>query len=153
MVSLLDIAPSSKQIHGVTVCGISAHGLAMLLPRFPELQQLMKGQGLSPEQIIKIAPTAVAAIIAAGCGLAGDEKAEAIASRMPVEQQFDFLEAIGSVTFTSGFGPFVKRLELLSEVAFANFGKVQDTNLHPRSSNLSAADSQPNLSGNSRRSK
>jgi len=145
--SLLDIHRQSKVVAGVDVYGVSVDAIASMLPRFPELQLLMKGEMLTPDQIMKVAPSAVSAIIAAGCGFAGVEKAEDVARGLGVETQLDFLVAIGELTFTNGFGPFVKRLERLSEAVSANFGKGTVTNLRRQSKALSQADSPQDLSG------
>jgi hypothetical protein len=56
----------------------------------------------------------VAAIIAAGCGYPGDDKAEAIAAKLPLDSQTDFLAAILRLTLPKGIGPFVNKLTALS---------------------------------------
>ena len=66
----------------VAVHGISAKGVAHLLGRFPELRMLMTGQDVEADQLMAMGGDAVAAIIAAGCGYPGDEKAEAVAGKL-----------------------------------------------------------------------
>ena len=61
--------------------GVSAKGRASLLGRFPELRMLMTGQEVEADQFMAVGGDAVSAIIAAGCGYPGDEKAEDVAGR------------------------------------------------------------------------
>lgn len=114
MVGLVDLAPSvetvSVQEKAVNVHGISAKGLAHLLGRFPELRKLMTGHEVGAEQLLAVGGDAVAGIIAAGCGQPGDEKAEAIATNLPIDTQADFLAAILRLTLPRGIGPFVANL-------------------------------------------
>ena len=120
MVDLLDIAPQSEtvQIQGnaVSVAGVSAKGVAYLLGRFPELRKLMVGQTVEANQLMGIGGDAVASIIAAGCGHPGDEKAEEVASKLPVDSQADLLATILRVTLPRGLGPFVDKLTTLGQV-------------------------------------
>ena len=80
MVSLLDIADQQKTVtirdKDVAVFGISAQDIVYLFGKFPELRLLMSGKqaDLTPETLLKLAPGAVAAAIAAGTGSAGDEQ-------------------------------------------------------------------------------
>lgn len=133
MVGLLDIAPQSEKVAGVDVTGVSIKGIISLIGRFPELKAMLSGQRVDAETMQKLAPDAVAAIIAAGCGSPGDPKAEDIAATMGLERQLDFIEAIIRMTMPGGFGPFVARLEKLG-VLGAALGKQADTNL-PNPSN------------------
>lgn len=124
MPGLKDIAPSFRTVavNGVQVPvpGISAHGIAYLFYRFPVVRELMGEQDvkLSPEDLMKLGPEAVSAIIAVGCGDIGDEEAEKAAAALPAELQVDFLEAVIGETMPSGVGPFVQRLSgLLSNLS------------------------------------
>jgi hypothetical protein len=124
MVGLLDIAPSLKTINiggvDVIVCGVSAKGIAYLLEKFPEFKAMFGGGDIDPKKMMRSAPELVAAIIAAGTGTPGNHKAEEKAASLPLEMQFDLMEAILEVTMPSGAGPFVKRLTgLISSVAQA----------------------------------
>jgi hypothetical protein len=114
MTSLIDIAAISEKVavagHKLEVFGISARGIAALLQRFPELQDLIRGKTPDAKTVIEVAPNAIEAIIASGTGNAGDEASEAAAGRLGVEAQFDVLAAIIRLTMPSGFGPFVARL-------------------------------------------
>jgi len=117
MVGLVDIAPSAETVDAqgapVSVHGVSASGLAYLLGRFPDLRKLMTGQDVETAQLMAIGGDAVAAIIAAGCGYPGDEKAEAVAGRLSLDAQADFLGAILRLTLPKGLGPFVAKLTAL----------------------------------------
>lgn len=119
MVSLVDIAPATETVtvrgQAVPVHGVSARGLAVLLGRFPEVRALMaqQQQDITADRLVELIPDAIAAIIAAGTGLPGDSEAEAVAAALPVEEQFDLLEAILRLTMPTGVGPFVARLARL----------------------------------------
>ena len=124
MVGLIDIAPSIDivEVQGtpVTVHGVSASGLASLLGRFPDLRKLMTGLEVETAQLMAIGGDAVAAIIAAGCGYPGDEKAEAIAGQLSLDAQADFLGAIMRLTLPKGLGPFVAKLTALGQILDAD---------------------------------
>lgn len=124
MVGLVDIAPVREAVdvggQQIEVCGVSAKGIAYLLGRFPELRMRMSGREVSTEQMMAMGGDAVAAIIAAGCGYPGDEKAEAIAGQLSVEAQADLLVPILKLTMPKGVGPFVERLEALGSVLGAD---------------------------------
>lgn len=117
MVGLLDIAPSTRtvQVDGnpVTVTGVSAHGIAYLLQRFPELRKLMGGRELdiNPEQMMALVPDAIAAIIAAGCGYPNNEKAEQLAASLSADVQMDLLSAVLELTMPKGAGPFFAKVQ------------------------------------------
>ncbi len=137
--SLLDIAPQSEDVKisedtALKVYGISVQDMVTLLQRFPEAQQWINGGKLDPAHFIKVAPHAIAAIAAAGCGLIGNEEAEKKAASLTIETQLDILEAIGRLTFRSGFGPFVQRITEvanLAAVVSGNSGKGPDMNSPP----------------------
>jgi hypothetical protein len=98
------------------VHGVSAKGVAHLLGRFPELRMLMTGQEVQTEQLMTMGGDAVAAIISAGCGYPGDEKAEAVAGRLSIDAQADLLAAILRLTLPVGLGPFVEKLTALGGI-------------------------------------
>ena len=135
MVSLLDIADQQKTVtirdKDVAVFGISAQDIVYLFGKFPELRLLMSGKqaDLTPETLLKLAPGAVAAAIAAGTGAAGDENAEAVAARLGLGEQLDLLAAIFDLTFPQGVGPFVAKLDALGLLKSADgvSGWAQDT--------------------------
>lgn len=119
MPGLLDIAVSEAFVTvgttKVDVPGISAAGIAALMGRFPEIRMLMSGKelNLKPDAIMTLAPQAIAAIIAAGVGSAGDEAYEARAATLGVGLQLEFIETIINVTMPGGVAPFVARLTAL----------------------------------------
>lgn len=120
MVGLIDIAPNVETIDvqgtPVAVHGVSAKGVAHLLGRFPELRKLMTGQEVETEQLMAMGGDAVAAIISAGCGYPGDEKAEAVAGKLSIDAQADLLAAILRLTLPVGLGPFVEKLTALGGI-------------------------------------
>ena len=120
MVGLIDIAPKIETIDvqgaSVAVHGISAKGVAHLLGRFTELRMLMTGQEVQTEHLMTMGGDAVAAIISAGCGYPGDEKAEAVAGRLSIDAQADLLAAILRLTLPVGLGPFVEKLTALGGI-------------------------------------
>ena len=119
MAGLLDIAPASEQVMvrgtAVEVTGISVKGIASLLGRFPQLQQLIQGGQLEVDSLMELSGDMVAAIIAAGTGMPGHPVAEEKAASLGLEIQADLLEAIIRQTLPGGLGPFVARLERAGE--------------------------------------
>lgn len=119
MPGLLDLAPSQKTVTigttAVPVKGVSAKGIVYIMGRFPEARMLMTGKAVdvTPESLMKLAPEALAAIIAAGLGFPGDEAQEDAAAALPLEAQVDLIEAIAAVTMPKGVAPFVDRLTKL----------------------------------------
>ena len=113
MVGLVDIAPAVETVPvgdlEVAVYGVSVHGIADLLRRFPELRKLFMGKLDKAEHLIDLGPDIVVAIIAAGTGAPGDKPAEDVARRLGIEAQIAFLDAILRLTMPGGLGPFVER--------------------------------------------
>lgn len=110
MPGLVDLAGRHETVEGVRVTGITAAGLASLLGRFPELRKYASGVPVTTDELIGIAPAALAAIIAAGIGAPGDDEQEGAAAALPLSLQADFLEAIIRMTAPGGVGPFVERV-------------------------------------------
>lgn len=118
MSSLLELVPQTSKVKvgdkEIDVCGVTAEGLAKLFVRFPAIGKAMSGVGsFDTGDLVKVAPDAVAAFIAAGSGFPGNEKAEAVAAKLPLQAQFDLLSEIVRLTFPSGVRPFVERLRAL----------------------------------------
>ena len=121
MVGLVDIAPitSSVSIRGqdITITGVSARGIALLLARFPELRAVMTGREVALDDLLKLGGDVIAAIIAAGTGAPGDVDAEKAADNLTLEEQADLLAAIVELTMPRGLGPLVERLSRLGLLA------------------------------------
>jgi hypothetical protein len=134
--SLADIGPATENVtigeNAVPFRGISTEDILILFQRFPELKTIVGGGGFKAQDLVELAPRAVSAIIAAGHSELGDEAAEHSAATYGVETQLDILEAVGRLTFKSGFGPFVNRLIAMSDVAVSlSNGKVPGMPLPP----------------------
>lgn len=133
--TLADLAAMSEDVpvgtRHITVHGISCANALAIFRRFPKIANMINGFDL--KTFIELAPEAVAAIIATGCGQFDDPEAEAQAAAIGIETQFDILQAIGGLTFKSGFGPFVERMfSLAGRVPnFVSSGKVPDTKSPP----------------------
>jgi hypothetical protein len=123
MSGLADLLPGPKQvaIDGKTfaVNGLSLTEFAGLLTRFPLLDTMFSGKGpASAAELLKSGNPAVGAIIAAGCGHAGDEKWETDAAALPAQHQVKFLAPIVSLTMPRGFGPFAEDLATVLTTLF-----------------------------------
>ncbi len=119
MVGLRDISPAAEtvEVNGdkIPVPGVSAAGLVFLINRYPAIMAMLgDSDGITSERLAGLGIDMVAAIIAAGCGFPGDEKAESVASQLNVSAQVDLLEAILRRTMPKGIGPFVEGLARLA---------------------------------------
>jgi hypothetical protein len=128
--NLADIAPMYEDIpigdSFLRVHGISAKAGLSIFQRYPRILGMMV-DGFNLGTFLSAAPDAVAAIIASASGHPNDEAAELAASDLVIETQTDILEAIGRLTFTKGFAPFVTRIMALADVASsASYSKVPD---------------------------
>jgi hypothetical protein len=114
MAGLLDIAPASITVEvwgkPLECYGISVGGVTSLMSRFPEVAALFQGGVIDSKRLMACGGEIVAAIIAAGVGLAGNKDAEGKAALMPIEAQLDLLDAILQLTLPKGVGPFAERL-------------------------------------------
>ncbi|MEA5159971.1 hypothetical protein U5903_04205 [Cereibacter johrii] len=113
--SLLDLAGVGRTVTvrgtPVTVTGISARGLAALFSRFPDLVGAVTGGGLDLTSLVTTGPDVAAAVLAAGTGHPGDERAEAVAASLSLSDQLALLEGIAHETFGGGgVEDFAKRL-------------------------------------------
>ena len=131
MVGLVDIAPvtSTVSIRGqdITITGVSARGIALLLARFPELRAVMTGREVALDDLLKLGGDVIAAIIAAGTGVPGDAQAEAAADNLTLEEQADLLGAIVELTMPRGLGPLVEKLSRLGLLAGGGASAMQAT--------------------------
>jgi hypothetical protein len=161
MTSLLDIAPSGRQItirdKTLTIKGISAQGVVYLLNRFPLVRQIMTGhqiEGLSVETFMVLAPDAVNAAIACGFGYVGtnleeQEKAEEIAASFSIDEQVHALTEIMEVTLPRGIGPFVDMINGLTKKA-EELGKAAAMRLGAQSSGASPTGTASTAPGDTR---
>jgi hypothetical protein len=92
------------------VRGVSAQDVAALLVKFPALEKIFMGRGISIDDLRTLAHDCIGSIIAAGVGKLGDEEVENAANALPLEFQADLIQAIGRATLPSGFGPFANRV-------------------------------------------
>jgi hypothetical protein len=121
MVSLIDVGELSETVNirgvEVPVTGISGRGLLGLLEKFPEVRKLFAARADEVDDTAwaKLAPDALASVIAAGTGTPGDEAAIEVANGLPVSVQLELIEAILRLTFPDGLGPFVERMTSLAE--------------------------------------
>lgn len=119
MVSLLDIGDlrATVKIRGkeLEVCGISGDVFLELLAEFPEMRKLMAGatHKFEPNDLMRQVPAAVASIIAAATGTAGDAKAIAVARKLSLGEQAELLHKIWELTFPQGITSFIAALEAL----------------------------------------
>ena len=130
MPGLLDLAKQTEtvSIRGVSVeiRGLSLEIIARLMGRFPELLEAMDTRSLAP--LSKVSGGCIGAIIAAGCGMIGDEAAEDLAANLPMEEQLDLLAPILRFTMPGGVGPFgakaVAAIKILNPQVLGQDGKA-----------------------------
>ena len=129
MVGLVDIAPVTSTIlvrgQDITITGVSARGIALLLARFPELRAVMTGREVALDDLLKLGGDVIAAIIAAGTGAPGDVDAEKAADNLTLEEQADLLASIAELTMPRGLGPLVERLSRLGLLAGGGASAMQ----------------------------
>ena len=138
MVGLVDIAPITQNVvirgNDITVTGVSAKGVALLLSRFPDLRALITGREVALEQILRLGGDVVSAIIAAGTGSPGDAAVEAAVDNLTLEEQADILGAIIHLTMPAGVGPFVEKLSNLGLTASGGGGSAMQGTKSPKPS-------------------
>lgn len=139
--SLLDIAPRHEMVEiseeqSLRVTGISSGDILELLTRFPPIQGLVVGAGITRESIVALGPDIIAALCAAATGELGNEEVEKFAKTLPIETQLDIIDAMRRVTFSRGFGPFAQRLAAIASQLFGQVGKAPVTNSPPLSQPL-----------------
>ena len=140
MTGLVDLMPYRKRVSisnggAVEVTGISARGIAVLFDRFPDLRKMFANREIKAEDLMKMGPDIINAVIAYGTspGATAEElaKAEQIADVLGLGDQFELLSEIIAATFPLGLAPFLTRLERLGLIgrASAATGKGLDTKL------------------------
>jgi hypothetical protein len=148
--ALADLAKLSEDVpvgdSHITVTGISISKALDIVKRFPELAKL--ASGFKVADLLLVAPGALAAIIATATGHHGDAEQEAFAADIPIETQFDIVEAVGRLTFRNGFAPFAQRLLDLAQSVRSDLStKATSMSLHPALKNSSPPDTAPQMSG------
>lgn len=127
MPGLLDLNPVAETVTvrggEVAVSGVSAHGLALLLKRFPQAGGLVSEGAVSVDALLGLGGEVVAAIIAAGCGDPGNKEAERVASALALADQVALLDPILRLTLPDGLGPFVAKLVSLAGALKLNGGE------------------------------
>lgn len=119
MPGLLDIAPAAKRVMiptsegeaPVDVRGLSISDIRDLLARFPEVVGMLGSGKVKPADVFKMGPDIVGAILATGCGLPGNEKAETLCKELGAGVQVEILTHIVKQTMPKGPGPFVELLK------------------------------------------
>lgn len=114
--SLKNLKPLSATViirgEPITVGGVTNDGIWGLYMRFPIIPKWLSGNA-TMEDIMQSAPDALAAIIAAGCGDPGDPEAEAVASKLSIDETATLLEKIIPFTMPDGLGPFVLKVNAI----------------------------------------
>lgn len=115
MASILDIAPLNETVQGVPVYGISAHGVAHLLAKFPQLRAVMAGRSVDEQDLFALGGEVVAEIIAAGTGNVANEEVITHVKHFNAEQQVEFLSVILRLTMPRGVAPFMETVGKLAD--------------------------------------
>lgn len=144
MPGLKDVVRVTKEVHGVTVGGISARDVAQLFQDFPQLGSLSTGTKITAGQLMEVAQDAVGKIISFGANARDNDDEIEIAHNLPIYQQYDIIEAILPLTFPDGVSSFVKRLQnaQASAVVPGADGKAPDMKSPPQSPISSSEDSE-----------
>lgn len=120
MADLLDIAPATavEAVHitgdqRIKVRALHGNDIATIAARFPNLIAAFAATGDNVVALMSSVGLAVGAIIAAGCGHLGNEKAEQIANSLLIEDQIKLVKAILGLTFPNGFSSVIEALASL----------------------------------------
>lgn len=121
MASVLELLNVQRSVQvgdiSVDVYGVSSIAIAQLMARFPEFGKMFSGVEVDRAEMLKMAPDALAAFLAAGCGKPNDPAAESACARLGVGPQVDLVDEILRLTFPRGIGPFVAKLRGLGILA------------------------------------
>jgi hypothetical protein len=120
MADLLDIAPSTASAvvdisdnRTLTVRGLHWPEVAAIAARFPNIVAAIVAANDNVVVLCSSAGMAIGAIIAAGCGHPGNDKAEQIAGSLLLEDQINLAGEIYRLSFPNGFSPVMKAIEKL----------------------------------------
>lgn len=133
MVSLIDIGALQRTVElrgqSVPIFPISIKSLIMLIDRFPVLREMLAQRKISvtAEELMKLTPEVLGAIIAVGIGHPGDAKQEEAAQALGMGEQGEIIAKIAEITFPRGLGPFVEVADRLGIGVFGGTGKEQVT--------------------------
>lgn len=143
MSSLTEITNVKRSISiqgvDVDVYGVSGLALAQLMARFPEVGKMMSGVEVNRDEMMKMAPDALAAFMAAGTGEPNNPAAETAAGMLSIGDQVELIDEILKRTFPRGIGPFVEKLQGLGLLGPAATTPSMPTSPVP-STNSSAPD-------------
>lgn len=118
MADLLDIIPATAvEVVKINDCrvmvrGLSGPDIAAIVARFPDLA-IVIGGGFAGTKLIAQFGQAIGPIIAAGLDKLGQQEYEQAASKLPVDDQLNLINAIIGLTFGKGLLSFVERLSAL----------------------------------------
>jgi hypothetical protein len=113
----------------VVVKGLTAKDYYGILSRFDRLALLALGGRANIFDALKEMPEALAAWVAAACGLGGNPEAEQAAlDNLTVEEAMAIAEASFPLTFSKGFASFYDlQTAVYATLVPINLGKVSDT--------------------------
>ena len=136
MVSLRDIGPLTRPVtirdKIFNVTGITAHGLVVLMDRFPPVRKMLASRGTSGvtvDDIVHLAPDALAAVVAAGLGDPGNPELEKDAQDLMIGEVAEIVAMMLEITFSKGLAHFQAIVEVFTVGASGGTGRVQDTKL------------------------
>lgn len=120
MAKLHDIIPPQHRVtiplkdgsQEVDVRGLNLEDITNLMARYPEVIEQFDGK-LDALALLKLAPRAVAAIMAMACGAPNDEGAEAALASLPLGTQAEIMNIVVKETAPNGIGPFVTLFKTL----------------------------------------
>lgn len=139
--SLFDIAPSSAIVSAGgkrhQVQGVPFRVFLKIGMLWPPLLKLLSGGQIAAEEFAQ-APGAVAEFIAAGFGLAGNEKAIAKAGELELTVQMDLFAAILKQTLGGGSRPFAEKMEAIGELMRREPETSTQTSSPPSAPNLAS---------------
>lgn len=130
-ISLMDLQPKTEKVNVgddkfLVVKPVTAETVFVFMTRFPDFQRAFVGREMNEATVMAFGPDIIGAVCAAGLGYAGDAAAEQRCRDLPFEIQMDILNAVGRVSFTEGFGPFVRKLRAMLSLVSGVVGKAPD---------------------------
>jgi len=129
MVSLIDIGElrDTVTLRGsvINVQGITAEHIVAAFNKFPEIRMILTQ--VAPDrdvisQLVAKFPDAVAALIAAACGMAEDDQAIAMAKTLTIGEQYEVLSKVSKLTFPQGLTSFLDGVQGLLKQSNGGLG-------------------------------